>query len=148
MIMKKIWGCLLLISAGMAYAPDNSLEVALRLCFTISQQKVHRVLAADAAIEVCMVIEKNPDAVPRDHAIVDLFDAWKDSLRTYPLEMEQVNYKAGVVCSVLSVSSEVSPVLQSVIMKWKEKEAHCKVLDLAVAHVSALHLAECLKHVQ
>lgn len=148
MIVQKILFYVLLISGVLLHASDNSSEVALRLCHAMSERSVHRALSASAAIEVCMQIDKHSGSLPKGHAVLDFYDAWRDSLKLCPLEMDQMNSKACVVCSVLSLSPEVLPVLQPAIMKWKEEEAHCKVLDLAVAHVSALHMAERLKHVQ
>lgn len=148
MFMKKILVCCLFIFSGMVHPSDNSSEVALRLCRVMSERNVYRAVSASAAVEVCMLIDKNNESLPQGHEVLPFYDVWKECLKLCPFEMDQMNHRASVVCSVLSISREVLPVLQPAIIKWKEAEEHCKVLDLVVAHVSALHMAERLKQVQ
>lgn len=147
MIVQKVWIYVFFMVSSGVYASqstlsDDSVEI-YDDSLPISEKDWYRQKTAQAAMKVCHLMDQDHFAeVHRYHGITLFFDQWRHSIRAYQPEVDNVQQKAVIVCSViqgLGIPLEQSPKIEVAFKAWNDVSTRLYIIELANAHETNAH---------
>lgn len=148
MIVQKIWVCFFFVLSSVVHGSDNSSYDALH----ISEKDLYRNRMAQAAMTVCRLMDQDHRSVVHDYCgVTPFFEQWKRSTKACVPEVDNVQQKAIVVCSVIQgigIPLEKSPAIKAVFMTWVEQARNLEIIEGAHAYRQRLSIEEIRESVE
>jgi hypothetical protein len=145
MIVQKAWICFVFVLSSAVYASDSPLYDD---SLPISKKDWYREKKALAAMNVCYLMNQDHFSVVHNYGgVTHFFEQWRHSISPDEPEVDSVQQKAIIVCSViqgLNIPLQTSPKIDVAFTIWKKASKNLYIIELADAHEKKLQRAESL----